>query len=73
MAAPAAAATSSLELRNAQGDPIHSVPFKEPLSQESPQVLRTLSQGIHSLIFQRYRKELESRCGPLPTTLLPTP
>ena len=73
MAAPAVPATSSLELRNAQGDPIHSVPFNEPLSQESPQVLRTLSQGIHSLIFQRYRKELESRCGPLPATLLPTP
>lgn len=73
MAAPAAPATSSLALRNAEGDPIHSVPFNEPLSQESPQVLRTLNQGIRSLIQQRYRKELESRCGPLPATLLSTP
>ena len=72
-AKPAAPATSNLALRNAQGDPIHSVPFNEPLSQESPQVLRTLSQGIHSLIFQRYRKELESRCGPLPATLHSAP
>jgi hypothetical protein len=62
-----------LALRNAQGDPIHSVPFSEPLSQETPQVLRTLSQEIRSLIQQRYRKELESRCGPLPAALLPTP
>jgi hypothetical protein len=73
MAAPAAPATSSLALRNAQGDPIHSVPFNEPLSQEAPQVLRTLSQEIRSLIQQRYRKELESRCGPLPAALLSTP
>ena len=72
-AAPAPAATSSLALRNGDGDPIHSVPFTEPLSQEAPQVLRTLRQGIQLLIQQRYRKELETRCGPLPAALLSTP
>jgi putative zinc finger protein len=72
-AAPASGATSSLTLRNGEGDPIHSVPFAEPLPQEAPQVLRTLRQGIQSLIQQRYRKNLETRCGPLPEALLSNP
>ncbi|MCI0658736.1 MAG: hypothetical protein L0170_16915, partial [Acidobacteria bacterium] len=72
-AAPASGATSSLALRNGEGDPIHSVPFTEPLPQEAPQVLRTLRQGIQSLIQQRYRKDLETRCGPLPESLLSNP
>jgi hypothetical protein len=72
-AAPASGATSSLALRNGEGDPIHSVSFSEPLPQEAPQVLRTLRQGIQSLIQERYRKDLEKRCGPLPETLLSNP
>ena len=72
-AAPASGATSSLQLRNGEGDPIHSVSFTEPLSQGSPQVLRTLRQGIQALIQQRYRKDLETRCGPLPSALLSSP
>ena len=72
-AAPASGATSSLALRNGEGDPIHSVPFTEPLPQEAPQVLRTIRQGIQSLIQERYRKDLEKRCGPLPEALLSNP
>ena len=67
--ASASRATSSLALRNGEGDAIHSAPFSEPLPQDSPQILRTLRQGIQVLIQQRYRKNLETRCGPLPEAL----
>jgi hypothetical protein len=66
-------AASSLALRDAAGDPIHSIAFLEPLRDEDPQPLRNLRRGIQFLIQERYRQQLEARCGPLPAVLLASP
>ena len=64
--APIPVTASSLALRDGEGDSIHSVQFLEPLSQDSPHALQTLRHGIQTLILERYRKQIEARCGPLP-------
>ena len=64
--------TSSLALRDGEGDPIRTVPFTEPLPVDSPQALRTLRQGVQFLVQERYRKELEARCGTIPAGILST-
>ena len=73
-AEPSSGFSSSLELRNAEGDPIRTIPFAEPLPADAPQILRNLRQGILHLVRERYRKELEARCNrPLPSGILSPP
>ena len=73
-AEPSSGFSSSLELRNAEGDPIRTIPFAEPLPADAPQILRSLRQGILHLVRERYRKELEARCNrPLPSGILSPP
>jgi anti-sigma factor RsiW len=62
---------STLTLRDGKGDPLHSVAFPEPLQDSTPEIVRSLRQGMQRLFAVRYRPELEKRCGPLPPVLAP--
>ena len=62
---------SSLTLRDGKGDPLHAVAFAEPLQEGTPEIVRTLRQGMQRVFGVRYRAELEGRCGPLPPLLAP--
>jgi anti-sigma factor RsiW len=69
----AAAGSSTLTLRDGQGNPVRSINFSDPLPEDAPKNLRGLRQAIGHLIKDRYRSEIEARCGPLPTRIVESP
>jgi hypothetical protein len=69
----AAAGASTLTLRDGEGNSIRSISFSDPLPEDTPKTLRGLRQAIGHLIKDRYRSEIEARCGPLPTRIVEAP
>jgi anti-sigma factor RsiW len=67
------AGPSSLTLRDGDGNPIRTVNFSDPLPEDAPKTLRGLRQAIGHLVKDRYRSEIEARCGPLPQSILDSP
>ena len=69
----ASAGASTLTLRDGEGNSIRSINFSDPLPEDTPKTLRGLRQAIGHLIKDRYRSEIEARCGPLPTRIVEAP